>query len=51
MPADSASSNATCSATEEEIDIDTFADRVSVECGADPVLISGPDLAVWARKP
>ena len=33
-------------ATAEEIDIDTFAERVSVECGPDPVLISGPDVAV-----
>jgi SAM-dependent methyltransferase len=38
-------------ATEDEIDIDTFAERVSLECGPDPVLISGPDVAVWARKP
>lgn len=38
-------------ATEEEIDIDTFAERVSAELGPDPVLVSGPDLAVWARKP
>ena len=38
-------------ATEKEIEIDTFADRVSAECGPDPVLISGPDLGVWAIKP
>ena len=38
-------------ATKEEIDIDTFADRVKVELGPDPGLISGPHLAVWARKP
>jgi SAM-dependent methyltransferase len=38
-------------ATEEEIDIDTFTDRVVLECGPDPVVIAGPDLAVWAKKP
>jgi len=38
-------------ATEEEIDIDTFTERVSADLGPDPVLISGPDLAVWAKKP
>jgi SAM-dependent methyltransferase len=38
-------------ATEEEIGIDTFTERVSGELGPDPVLVSGPDLAVWARKP
>jgi hypothetical protein len=38
-------------ATEEEIDIDTFTDRVSRECGPDPVVTTGPDLAVWAKKP
>jgi SAM-dependent methyltransferase len=38
-------------ATEDEIDIDTFAERVRAECGPDPVLTSSPNLAVWARKP
>jgi hypothetical protein len=38
-------------ATEEEISIDTFTERVSCELGPDPVLVSGPDLAVWASKP
>ena len=38
-------------ATEEEIDIDTFTQRVSADLGPDPVLVSGPDLAVWAKKP
>jgi hypothetical protein len=38
-------------ATEEEIDIDTFAERVNAECGADPVMVSGPSMAVWGRKP
>jgi hypothetical protein len=38
-------------ATEKEIEIDTFADRVIAECGRDPVLISGPDLGVWAIMP
>ena len=38
-------------ATEEEIDIDTFAERVRVDLGPDPVLVSGPHLAAWARKP
>ena len=37
-------------ATEEEIDIGTFADRVRLECGPDPVLIIGPNLGVWAIK-
>jgi hypothetical protein len=37
-------------ATEEEVDIETFAERVKVDLGPDPVLISGPHLAVWARK-
>jgi SAM-dependent methyltransferase len=37
-------------ATEEEVDIETFAERVRVDLGPDPVLISGPHLAVWARK-
>ncbi len=37
-------------ATEEEIDIDTFAERVSADLGPDPVLVSGPHLAVWGRK-
>jgi ubiquinone/menaquinone biosynthesis C-methylase UbiE len=37
-------------ATEAEIDIETFGERVRAECGPDPVLVSGPDLAVWARK-
>ena len=38
-------------ATEEETDIDTFAERVRFDLGPDPVLISGPHLAVWASKP
>ena len=37
--------------TEEEIGLDTFPERVSEELGPDPVLVSGPDLAVWAQKP
>jgi hypothetical protein len=41
----------TASLPRKLIDIDTFAERISVECGPDPVLISGPDVAVWARKP
>ena len=39
-------------ATEEEVDADSFAERLRAEIGPDPVLIvSGPSLAVWARKP
>jgi hypothetical protein len=38
-------------ATEEETDIDTFAERVRFDLGPDPVLIAGPHLAVWASKP
>jgi hypothetical protein len=38
-------------ATEEEVDTDKFAQRVKAELGTDPVLVvSGPSLAVWARK-
>jgi SAM-dependent methyltransferase len=37
--------------TEEEIDIETFAERVSVDLGPDPVFVQGPNLGVWARKP
>ena len=39
-------------ATEEEVDADSFAEPLRAEIGPDPVLIvSGPSLAVWARKP
>jgi hypothetical protein len=38
-------------ATVEETNADAFAERVKADLGADPVLISGPHLAVWARKP
>lgn len=38
-------------ATEEDTDIDAFAERVRADLGPDPVLISGPHLSVWARKP
>ena len=39
-------------ATEEEVDTDNFAELVKAELGPDPVLVvSGPSLAVWARKP
>jgi formylmethanofuran dehydrogenase subunit E-like metal-binding protein len=39
-------------ATEEEVDIDDFTERVRADLGSDPVLVvSGPSLAVWARKP
>jgi hypothetical protein len=38
-------------ATEEETDINAFAERVRFDLGPDPVLISGPHLAVWASKP
>jgi SAM-dependent methyltransferase len=39
-------------ATEEEIDIDTYPERIKAELGPDPVMVgSGPGLAVWARKP
>ena len=38
-------------ANEEEIDIETFAERVSVDLGPDPVFVQGPNLGVWARKP
>ncbi|MCV7408205.1 hypothetical protein AWC05_18935 [Mycobacterium florentinum] len=38
-------------ASEDELDIDVFAERVRVECGPDPVLMVSPNLAVWAKKP
>ena len=38
-------------ATEIELDIDAFAERVRTECGLDPVLTVSPNLAVWAKKP
>jgi protein-L-isoaspartate O-methyltransferase len=39
-------------ATEEEIDLGTFAERLKAEVGPDPVMVgAGPSLAVWARKP
>jgi ubiquinone/menaquinone biosynthesis C-methylase UbiE len=38
-------------ATEDETDIATFAERARADLGPDPVLISGPHLSVWARKP
>jgi SAM-dependent methyltransferase len=38
-------------ATEQEVDIDTFAERVKAELEPDAVMSTGPDLAVWARKP
>lgn len=38
-------------ATEEEVDTANFAERVRTDLGPDPLLvISGPSLAVWARK-
>jgi ubiquinone/menaquinone biosynthesis C-methylase UbiE len=38
-------------ADERETDIDAFAKRVDVEFEGDTVMIGGPHLAVWARKP
>ena len=39
-------------ATEDEVDTDSFAERVRADLGPDPVLVvSGPSVAVWARKP
>jgi SAM-dependent methyltransferase len=39
-------------ATEQEVDTNNFAERVRADLGPDPVLVvSGPSLAVWARKP
>jgi hypothetical protein len=39
-------------ATEEEVDTDIFAERLKADLGPDPLLVvSGPSLAVWARKP
>jgi hypothetical protein len=37
--------------TEQETGIDAFTDRVKADLDSDPVLISGPHLAVWASKP
>jgi ubiquinone/menaquinone biosynthesis C-methylase UbiE len=38
-------------ASHHETDIGAFAERVGHDLGPEPVLISGPHLAVWARKP
>jgi ubiquinone/menaquinone biosynthesis C-methylase UbiE len=39
-------------ATENEVDTATFPERLKAELGRDAVLVvSGPSLAVWARKP
>jgi hypothetical protein len=39
-------------ANEEEVDADSFAERVRTELGCNPVLVvSGPSLAVWAKRP
>jgi ubiquinone/menaquinone biosynthesis C-methylase UbiE len=38
-------------ATEEEIGIDTLAERLSLACGPDPLLLMSPHLGVWATKP
>jgi hypothetical protein len=38
-------------AGEDEINIDAFAERVSGELEPDAVMVGGPHLAVWARKP
>jgi hypothetical protein len=39
-------------ATEEETDVNSFVERVRADLGPDPVLVvSGPSLAVWAKKP
>jgi hypothetical protein len=37
-------------ATEEEIGIDTLAERLSLACGPDPILLMSPHLGVWATK-
>jgi len=38
-------------ANEEEVDANSFAERVRTELGSDPVLVvSGPSLAVWAKR-
>ena len=38
-------------ASEEEIGIDTLAERLSLACGPDPVFLMSPHLVVWATKP
>jgi ubiquinone/menaquinone biosynthesis C-methylase UbiE len=38
-------------ASDHETDIGAFAERVGHDLGPEPVLVSGPHLAVWARKP
>jgi protein-L-isoaspartate O-methyltransferase len=38
-------------ATEDQVDIDTLAERLHVVCGPEPVLVMSPHLGVWARKP
>jgi hypothetical protein len=38
-------------ATEEEVDTANFAEPATADLGPDPLLVvSGPSLAVWARK-
>jgi hypothetical protein len=37
-------------ATQEEIGIDTLAERLSLACGPDPILLMSPHLGVWATK-
>jgi hypothetical protein len=34
----------------EEIEIDTLAERLSIACGAAPVLVIAPHIGVWATK-
>ncbi|OBK24307.1 hypothetical protein A5634_02930 [Mycobacterium asiaticum] len=37
-------------ATEEELDLGAFAESVTKDLGPDPVVVAGPNVAVWASK-
>jgi hypothetical protein len=38
-------------ATEDEVNVKSFVERVRADLGPDPLLVvSGPSLAVWARQ-
>jgi hypothetical protein len=38
-------------ASDHETDIGAFTERVKRDLGPEPLLVSGPHLSVWARKP
>ena len=38
-------------ATDQETDVGAFTERCELDLGPDPLLVSGPHLSIWARKP